>query len=209
MSKGKFIVMEGGDGTGKDTQVAYLIKAFPISVLNFTREPGGTRIGNELRKLILNAKSFDMCAKTELLLFYANRAQHIKEIIAPAVDAGHNIISTRFSLSTLAYQIYGREQQQDLDLCVALDAAIVGEYVPDLTIFLDLDPFRVVERVRGRVDENNRFDEEDLSFHDRVRNGYLKHLKNIPHHIVNADRTPEEVSAEVVNIVKECLEQPS
>ncbi|MCK9352365.1 MAG: dTMP kinase, partial [Candidatus Paceibacterota bacterium] len=166
MSKGKFIVLEGGDGTGKDTNVACLMKEFGGGKINFTREPGGTRIGNELRNLLLNAKSFDMCPKTELFLFYANRAQHVKEVIAPSLEAGRNVLSTRFSLSTIAYQIYGRQQLQELDLCLILDKAVIGEYVPDLTIFLDLDPFRVIERIHGRVDENNRFDEEDIAFHE-------------------------------------------
>jgi dTMP kinase len=207
MSKGKFIVLEGGDGTGKDTNVACLMKAFPSGVLNFTREPGGTRIGNELRNLLLNAKSFDMCPKTELLLFYANRAQHIKEVIAPTLEGGRNVISTRFSLSTLAYQVYGRQQMKELNLCNMLDKDIVGEYVPDLTIFLDLDPFHVMERIHGRKDENNRFDEEDVAFHERVRGGYLKHLESIPHCVVNTDRPSAEVTADVVNIVKEFLDQ--
>jgi dTMP kinase len=209
MAKGKFIVIEGGDGTGKDTQIASIMKVFPRGVFSFTREPGGTRIGNELRNLLLNAKSFDMCPKTELLLFYANRAQHVREVIAPAVESGRNIISTRFSLSTVAYQIYGREQLKDLELCNVLNSAVVGEYAPDLTIFLDLPPFRAVERIRARVDQNNRFDEEDISFHERVRNGYLAQLKDIPHCIVNVDRTPEQIRLELVNILKESIKDVS
>ncbi|MFA6494060.1 MAG: dTMP kinase, partial [Candidatus Paceibacterota bacterium] len=80
-----------------------------------------------------------------------------------------------------------------------------GEYVPDLTIFLDLDPFRVIERIHGRVDENNRFDEEDIAFHERVRKGYLKHLEGVRHRIVDSDRPSAEVTKEVVEIVKAFL----
>jgi dTMP kinase len=208
-NKGKFIVIEGGDGSGKDAQVASAIKAFHEENIVFTREPGGTRVGNEIRKLLLNEKSFDMKAKAELLLFYASRAQHVEEVIAPALNAGQNVISNRFSLSTIAYQIYGRQQPQYFDLCTLLDLTVVGTYKPDLTIFLDIDPKHAVEKIRGRVNENNRFDDEDIGFYERVREGYLTHLQSIPNKIINVERPFEEVQAEVLATIKEFLGQVS
>lgn len=203
--RGKFIVIEGGDGSGKDSMFAYVIKELHSLVV--TREPGGTRVGNEIRKLLLNEKSFDMKARTELLLFYASRAQHVEEVIAPALDAGQNVLSNRFSLSTVAYQIYGRKQPQFFDLCTLLDMAVVGNYKPDLTIFLDIEPKNALERIRQRANENNRFDEEDIEFYDRVREGYLTNLKSIPHKIINVERPIEEVQKDVLDIIKETLGQ--
>jgi dTMP kinase len=206
-NKGKFIVIEGGDGSGKDALVASAIKELHGENIVFTREPGGTRVGNEIRKLLLNEKSFDMRPRTEMLLFYASRAQHVEEVIAPALNAGQNVISNRFSLSTIAYQIYGRRQPQFSDLCTLLDSAVVGNYKPNLTIFLDIDPKRARERVQGRVDENNRFDEEEIDFYERVREGYLLRLKSIPNKIIDVDRPLEEVQKEVVQTIREFLGQ--
>jgi dTMP kinase len=206
-NKGKFIVIEGGDGSGKDAQVASAIKELHSENIIFTREPGGTRVGNEIRKLLLNEKSFDMKARTELLLFYASRAQHVEEVIAPALNAGQNVVSNRFSLSTIAYQIYGRKQPEYLTLCETLDNAVVGNYKPDFTVFLDIDPKHAMEKIRGRVDENNRFDDEDIEFYERVREGYLAHLKKIPHKIIDVERPFEEVQKEVLTTIREFLGQ--
>jgi len=208
-NKGKFIVIEGGDGSGKDAQVASAIKELHGENIVFTREPGGTRVGNEIRKLLLNEKSFDMKAKAELLLFYASRAQHVEEIIAPALTSMQNVISNRFSLSTIAYQIYGRKQPEYFDLCTLLDMAVVGKYKPDLTIFLDIDPKNAVEKIRQRTTENNRFDDEDIEFYTRVREGYLTHLKTIPNKIINVERPFEEVQKEVLTTIREFLGQAS
>jgi dTMP kinase len=206
-NKGKFIVIEGGDGSGKDAQVASAIKELHGENIIFTREPGGTRVGNEIRKLLLNEKSFDMRSRTEMLLFYASRAQHVEEVIAPALNAGQHVISNRFSLSTIAYQIYGRRQPQFFDLCTLLDNAVVGKYKPDLTIFLDIDPTHAVEKIHRRLNENNRFDEEEVEFYERVREGYLTHLKSIPNKIINVERPFEEVQKDVLTTIKEFFGQ--
>lgn len=202
MQKGKFIVFEGGEGSGKGTQISLLQKELAGANVVWTREPGGTKIGEKIRELILSGESTDMRAKTELLLFYASRAQHMEEIIIPALESGRHVISDRFSLTTIAYQVYAREQLQLLPLYEMLDADVVGKYIPDLTVFLDIDPVHAIARTNGRAD-NNRLDVEPLAFHERARNGYLEALKKIPHRVVNSDRAPEEVFKDISSIVKE------
>lgn len=204
MQKGKFIVFEGGEGSGKGTQIALLQKEHAGADIVWTREPGGTKIGEKIRDLILAGESGDMRSKTELLLFYASRAQHLEEVIIPALLSGKHVVCDRFSLSTAVYQVYGREQMQYASFCEMLDKEVVGVFTPDMTIFLDIQPERGLQRLSGR-DENNRLDAEPIAFHQRVRNGYLEALKKIPHRIVNSDREQEEVFVDVSSIVKECF----
>ncbi len=211
-TRGKFIVLEGGDGSGKGTHMAYLKEKLGFETFVPTMEPGGTGLGMKIRELILTHKSFDMCFKTELLLFFADRAQHIEKVIIPALEAGHNVISDRFSLSTIAYQIYGREKTEYLDFCLDLEQRIVGRYIPDLYIFLDVLPEKGRERTHGRAqgeggEKGDRLDEETIQFHRRVREGYMIHLREYPHFIVNTDRPVEHVREEVLRVVSMYLKK--
>lgn len=205
--RGKFIVLEGGDGSGKGTHMAFLKEKLGFETFIPTMEPGGTGLGMKIRELILTHQSFDMCWKTELLLFYADRAQHIEKVIEPALESGQNVISDRFSLSTLAYQIYGREKTEYLDFCLTLEQHVVGRHIPDLYIFLDVPPEKGMARTHIRThdeggEKGDRLDEETLQFHKRVREGYMTHLKDYPHFIVNTDRAVEHVREEVLHVVK-------
>lgn len=205
-SRGKFIALEGGDGSGKGTHMAYLKEKLGFEAFIPTMEPGGTGLGMKIRELILTHQSFDMCFKAELLLFFADRAQHIEKVIAPALEAGHNVITDRFSLSTIAYQIYGRERTEYLDFCLSLEQHIIGRYIPDLYIFLDVPPEKGRERTHGRAVhggevKGDRIDEETLAFHKRVRQGYMIHLRDYPHFIVNTDRAIEHVREELLHVV--------
>ncbi len=204
MKKGKFIVFEGGEGSGKTTQISLLKKALADMDIVWTREPGGTKTGQKIREIVLRGETADIHPKTELLLLYSSRAQNMEEIILPALRSGKNVICDRFSLSTRAYQVHGREHLEYLSLCDFLDAEIIGEFAPDMTIFLDISPEYGIARTKGRPD-NNRLDDEEMAFHERVHSGYLKELGKIPHTIINADRTAEEVSEEIIALVKKCL----
>lgn len=205
MNKGKFIVVEGGDGSGKGTQLSLLRKELGDENIVWTREPGGTQIGEKIRELLLDMNSAGMKARTELLLFYTSRSEHMEEKIIPALLSGKHVISDRFSLSTLAYQIYGRERMEYLEFCKLLDKNIVGEFAPEMTVFFDIDPARGLERVqKGRSEKKDRLDSEPLLFHTRLREGYLKEIAGIPHEIINADRKIEDIYADfsrVVNLV--------
>lgn len=175
MARGKFIVFEGGEGSGKSVHIERLKSVLPPDTI-FTREPGGVSIGEDIRRLLLSKEARSIDTSTELLLFLAARAQHIAELIAPALESGKTVVCDRFILSTIAYQIYGRQKQEYLPLVKSVFEAIGRDCMPDATIFLDVTPEIGLERAHSRLEEPNRFDDEALAFHQRVREGYKKHV---------------------------------
>lgn len=205
MPRGKFIVLEGGDGSGKSEQMRRLREMLPQTVV-FTRDPGGVETSEDIRRLVLSKDSNGIDAATELLLFLAARAQLIAELIAPALEEGKTLVSDRYILSTIAYQVYGRQKMEYLPLVTSVFAAISRGCLPDLTIFLDVSPQIGLERAHSRLEEPNRFDEEAVAFHERVREGYKKHLGEYGDHVViNADHPIEEVWTDVRNAVQSVL----
>ena len=174
-SQGKFIVFEGGEGCGKDTQIDLLKNRLRDRTdVIFTREPGGTVAGEEIRSLILKDRTPALQPETELLLFLAARAELMEQVIRPALDNGKVVISNRFGLSTIAYQIYGRQRPQLLPLLKEVSEKIVGRYIPHY-LLIDIPP----EVGRSRVESRgvlSRFDADSLDFHARVREGYLKNV---------------------------------
>ena len=169
-----FITFEGPEGGGKTTQIQLLGQALAAAGhrVVVTREPGGTAIGNAIRTVLLDSTNTALSARAEALLFNAARAQLVDEIIQPAHQAGQIVLCDRYADSTLAYQGYGR----DLDLAAlrGLIAFATGDLQPDLTIFLNIDPATGLARKRAlTADEWNRLEEEHLSFHQRVRAGFL------------------------------------
>jgi len=205
MARGKFIVLEGGEGSGKSVMMDKLKAALPKGTV-FTRDPGGVPVGEEIRRLVLSQETRGIDATTELLLFMAARAQLITELIAPALNEGKNVISDRFILSTIAYQIYGRQKMEYLTLVKNVFAAIDRGCVPDTTILLDVSPEIGLQRVQLRMQTLNRFDEEDVAFHERIREGYKKHLDDYGTSVViDANRPLEEVWTDVENAVQSNL----
>ena len=163
-----FITFEGGEGSGKSTQARALYRrlvGLNIPVL-LTHEPGGTPLGRSLRRWLKNKGHMD--AATELLLFNASRAHLIAEVIRPALDHGTVVLCDRFAESTVAYQGYGR--QLDLDLVHAVNNAATQGLKPDLVVFLDIP----VEHGLARKGPRDRFEREDIAFHERVRAGYFE-----------------------------------
>ncbi len=170
---GLFIVFEGVEGSGKTTQIDrledWLPTVQPAPVVR-TREPGGTELGTQVRSLLLDAESRDpIVDRAELLLFAADRAQHVEQLIRPKLDTGSIVLCDRFTTSTIAYQGYGRGL--DVGMIQNLNAIATAGITPDLTIWLDLDPAVGLRRAhdRGVI---NRMDGESLEFHRRVRQGY-------------------------------------
>ena len=200
-----FITFEGIEGTGKTTQIKKLTAFLEEigHIVEVTLEPGGSRIGKELRKILLNMDSTDITGQCELFLYLADRAQHVGQVIKPAVDAGKIIISDRFADSTIVYQGYGRGLDPKL-LRELNDVAVSGNW-PDLTILLDIEPEIGLKRAMTRnLQENKmqaegRFEAESLEFHTRVREGYLTWaaLNNDRIVVVNADQTPDEIFEEI------------
>jgi len=168
-----FITIEGPDGSGKSTQARLLadhLKDKGYDVL-FTREPGGTEIGDQIRRVIMSLDNKRMSPQAEFLLFSASRAQLVREVIQPKLAAGGVVVCDRFYDSSLAYQGYGH--QLDLDQLRSVTEFVTGSLVPDLTLLLDL-PSGVGLNRRREAGLWNRLDDYDLAFHERVRAGYLR-----------------------------------
>jgi len=199
MARGRFITFEGGEGCGKSTQVLRLkdrLEREGVSVL-LTREPGGTRLSELIRELLKDESEDPPCDRTELLLFLAARAQLVRNVVRPALEAGTWVVSDRFSDSTLAYQGYGRGLPLDV-IRVMNDFACEG-LRPDLTILLDLDPAAARERLRGREAATNtaadRIERAGDDFHARLREGFRGLAAAEPSRIVTVDASggPDEV----------------
>ncbi len=205
--KGKFITLEGIEGSGKSTQIVLLasyLKSLGIRTV-LTREPGGTLIGDQVRKILLDPANTALDPKAELLLYAASRAQHLKEVILPQLEAGV-VLCDRFADATLAYQGYGRNL--DIELIHTLDRIVCAGLKPDVTILLDIDAEVGVARARGRNDSRGleteaRFENEAIAFHERVRQGYLTLARREPDRIriVGASRPMEDIQSEIRKIV--------
>lgn len=204
---GKFITFEGGEGSGKSTHarlVAERLRSMGAKVV-LTREPGGTIIGDEIRKILqYNRSSHNMTPECELLLFSASRAQHVREVIQPAVARGDIVLCDRFLDSTTAYQGYGRELP--LELIAKVHQLAVGNCRPDLTLVIDLDPRIGMERARGR-ELFDRMENQSLAFYQRVRAGFLDLARQEPHRfaVIDGARKIEAVQADVWQTVQSQL----
>jgi dTMP kinase len=198
-----FLTFEGIEGCGKSTQARRLARALGVDTL-LTQEPGGTEIGRAIRDLLLDSRHRGMAPLAEVLLFFADRAQHVAERVRPALEAGRVVISDRYADSSLAYQGYGRGLPLD-QLQAALQLA-TGGLKPDLTVFLDVPVELGLSRVarRGQAD---RLESEVVAFHERVRAGYAKLAAQEPGRWVTLDgaRPEDEVFARVSEAVRERL----
>lgn len=210
---GLFISFEGIEGSGKSTQVGLLAETLRTQGYEVvvTREPGGTPLGQVLRRLLLEPRETSLAPGAELLLMLADRVQHIQEVIAPALHGGKIVISDRFVDSTTAYQGYGRGIA--LDLLARLNAFTCGEYLPDVTLLLDLPAAdglrRAGQRSRGETSfaPPDPFEAESLDFHERVRMGFLAVARANPTRVrvIDAARSREEIHKEIVALVQSRL----
>lgn len=204
----RFFSLEGIDGSGKSTQIDMLIErltAEGYSVVKL-REPGGAKISERVREILLDA-SFKgvMGDKTELLLYNAARAQVIHEIIQPALDAGKVVIADRFAWSTFAYQGYARGL--GADMVQRLTELTCGSCFPELTVVLDLTVERSRARTAKRGEAPDRLEQEKADFFERVRQGYLAAAREYPECVaaIDADRSPEEVFGDLYKLIKSRL----
>jgi len=200
--KGRFISLEGIEGTGKSTQAKLLSdylkeKGFDVVL---TEEPGGTQIGLRIRELLLSVEHKGMTAVTELLLYNASRSQHIREIILPAISRGAIVITDRFTDSTIAYQGFGRGIDQGL--IDSIDLIATERLRPDITILLDLDAEVGLKRNKG-INKTDRLELEDLEFHQRVRNGYHNLAEKEPERIklIDASAGIQEIHKRISSII--------
>lgn len=205
--QGTLIVLEGGEGCGKDANIAALQDRYRDRAdVVFTREPGGTEIGERLRELVLHHDSSGMAIEAELMVFLAARAQLMHEVIRPALSAGTHVIANRFALSTVAYQIYRHERHEHLPLLELASKHVVGDVVPHY-VLLDVPPEVGLARVAARKGERTRMDDEPIELHARVRQGYHEAVQAYPHTIVDATKPLAEVQEVVAAYVASCIDR--
>ena len=198
-SEGKFITLEGGEGAGKSTSRDFIVELLDARNIPFvqTREPGGTALSETLRSLLLTKEGPAPSVEAELLMIFAARAQHLHEIIEPALVEGTWVLCDRFTDATYAYQGFGRGY--DLSAIELLEQMVQKGRYPDLTLLFDLDPGVGIERARNRA-ELDRFEEEELAFFERVRDGYLTRARGNQRFVVID-------AAQPVNAVQQALRE--
>jgi len=200
---GRFITLEGGEGTGKSTQIKRLAAALEdkgIAVLA-TREPGGSPGAEQIRKLMVEGELGRWDAITETLLAYAARADHVARTIGPALRAGRWVISDRFNDSTFAYQGVGRGVPRET--IRRIDAAVLDDFQPDLTLILDLDVKLGLERALSRGAAENRFEKFGAEFHEKLRQSFLDIAKRNPERcrVIDAGGTEDQVAEAILAAV--------
>jgi len=200
MSTGRYITLEGAEGCGKSTHAARLGAALDAVV---TRETGGTAIGARIREILHDTSVTDLSHRAEALLTAADRAQHIHQVVAPALTAGRHVVSDRSVYSTLAYQGYGRELP--LDDVRRINEWAIGGLWPHLVLLLDAAPEELERRMRGR--ELDRFEQEGNEFHQRVRDGFRAMALAEPQRwvIIDATAPKDDVAAAIRTAVRERL----
>ena len=203
MKKGKLITIEGCEGVGKSTQLAMLKQYFLDNGIDavFTREPGGTDISEQIRKIILDKNNVEMDDVTELLLYMAARRQHTFQLIKACVEQGKIVVCDRYADSTMAYQGYARGI--DKQMIKDLSKYAQGDVAIDVTLFLDLDPVRAFERKGGR-DASDRMENEKLSFHQRVYEGFKAIAEEEPNRVavIDASKPANDVFSEIIAQLK-------
>lgn len=209
MKKGLFIVFEGGEGTGKTTAIDAIYDWIIGNKLNCikTREPGGIKISEQIRQVILDKENKSMDARTEALLYAAARRQHLVEKVIPALEEGAIVLCDRFIDSSLAYQGYARNL--GIEEVMNINKFAIEEYMPDISILFDLDPKIGLERInKNTCREINRLDLEKLDFHEKVRKGYDTVYENNKNRIVKIDasKSKENVIEQIKEILKHKIE---
>lgn len=209
--RGKFITFEGGEGSGKSTQIKMLGDFLHQRKINniLSKEPGGTEIGQELRRLLVTGDKDKFDAVAECLLYYADRRIHLTNKVWPALNDGVWVLSDRFADSTVAYQYYGYEKKVSWNSLQMLYDVTVGDFKPDLTILFDLDPKVGLERsykkALGMDVKETRFEDRGLEFHNRLREGYLELAAQDKKRFVvlNANKSIEDLHHEVIRVIAE------
>ena len=204
--RGLFISIEGPDGSGKSTQIENIKKFFEDKNIEivFTREPGGTAIGERIREIILDNSFKEMDPMTEAMLYAASRAQHVAQVIGPALEAGKVVVCDRFVDSSLAYQGFGRELGDAVEV---INSYAIGPYMPDVTFLMKLDPNEGKHRIQESRDTQDRLEHEKLAFHRKVYKGYLELEKRYPDRIlgIDASRGIDEIRDEIYKKLEEII----
>ena len=200
---GFFITLEGGEGSGKSTQLMLLSRSFEAAGLPLiiTREPGGTPGAEALRSLLLLADGHEWDARAETLMFYAARLEHVNKRIVPALAADQHVICDRFHDSTFVYQGVGKGI--DPEFIARLHRLTLGDFTPNLTLLLDIDPATGIARTQQRQHNETRFEQMDISFHSKVREGFLARAKAAPERmqVIDASQPASDVHLAIVQVI--------
>ena len=204
MNRGFFITFEGGDGSGKSTQIQKLkeyLQGKGMDVI-LTREPGGTAISEKIREIILDPDNAEMSDQTEMMLYAAARAHLVNEVIDPVLNSGKSVICDRFVDSSMAYQAYGRGLG---DMVWEVNQKAIGNCMPDLTILLKLDPDQGKNRISNR--QQDRIEQASSDFHRKVYEGYLALEQRFPQRIkgIDASRDIEDIFKEIKDMVDDLM----
>ena len=201
--KGRFITFEGCEGVGKSRQIKLLEEYLKENNIKYflTREPGGNSVSEQIRNIILDDRNDDMTDECEALLYAAARVQLLKEVIKPKLDAGELVICDRFVDSSLAYQGYARGL--GTEFIEEINGYAIKNFMPDYTVFLNLDPERAFKR-KGGADGKDRLEQSGLDFHKKVYEGYLKLAEKYPERYIVIDASGEkaETHAKVISALK-------
>jgi dTMP kinase len=205
--RGKFITLEGGEGVGKTTNVPFIknyLQSLNIPVV-VTREPGGTRLAEKIRDLLLQSNDEVVTSHAEILLMFAARAQHLNHVIKPALDEGRWVLCDRFTDATYAYQGGGRDMS--LETIGWLENFVQGDLRPDLTLLLDVPVEIGMTRAKNRGGDLDRFESEHLHFFNNVRQVYLQQAQKYPERIkiIKADQPLDDVQDAIIRALKPLL----
>ena len=208
--QGKFITIEGTEGVGKTTNIEFIqhwLNRRGVELVS-TREPGGTPLAEEVRELLLTPREEKIGDSTELLLMFAGRAQHLDQVILPALDSGTSVLCDRFTDASYAYQGFGREM--DCSLITELEQIVQGDLRPDLTLILDI-PVEIGLKRASERSAPDRFEQEQIEFFDRVRQGYLKIAEENPERcaVIDASQSLEQVQASIEAVLENFYSQAS
>lgn len=211
--KGKFITFEGGEGTGKSTQIKLLAEYLKGKGENIitSKEPGGTEVGQEIRKLLVCGDKDKFDAVAEALLYFADRHIHLTKKVWPAMEDGAIVLSDRFADSTFAYQYYGYNKRVSKETLDSLYEIAVGDFKPDLTIILDIDPkiglARSFNKAKTMEVKELRFEGRELEFHNNLREGFLEIAKKEPERcvVLDADKSIEDLHKDIIKVVNDRL----
>ena len=203
VKKSNFVVIDGVDGCGKGTQISLLKERLPEVI--YTREPGGTPFSEQVRDLLLHTKEWDVEHRTPLsdfLMFWAAREVHVQNLIIPTLDRGQLVISDRFDSSTYAFQLFGEEHRDLLDLFLKIRGRVLDKCKPDLYIILDLHPEVSLKRMSegSKQDHQSRFDIKPIEYHARVREGFRCFDKICRCKFIDADREISEIHDDIMSV---------
>lgn len=206
MKKTPFIVIEGGEGAGKGTQIKNLREWLGDDVVT-TREPGGTPYAEEIRNVILKSShAGEADANTLFALFWAARADHLRHLIVPSLRGHKVVVSDRFDASTFAYQIYGQGHAHLKEFFWMMRETYLGDTKPDVYIYLDVDvKTGLARKVSQGADENNHFEARAIEFHTRMREGYMEFFKHVPHRVIDANQSPDKVWQDLQKVIADYL----